>query len=118
MAVDMTEGLVVQLLQRNLDQGAQILKEHAALKAAFTAHVKEEQTLVKSLSSAFAKRPDGSPDFEGHEAYHSAVIAESRERALFYRELRQELIKKGVWGVVMILGALITYWWSGQVSGR
>lgn len=107
--------LIVNLLQRAIEQNEKILEEHTAIKAAFANHVMNEETLVKGLINAFPKRPDGSPDFEGHEAFHTALIDEARARTVLYRELRNELIKKGLWGLVMILGTLIAYWWTGHI---
>lgn len=113
---DQTTGaLIVSLLQRSIEQNERLLKEHSALKATVASHILNEETLVKGLINAFPKRPDGTPDFEGHEEFHTALIDEARARTVFFRELRHDLIKRGLWGLVMILGALIAYWWSGQL---
>ena len=113
----MTDPLIIQLLQRSIEQNEQILREHADQRAVLAAHVLDEERLIKGLIHAFPAKPDGTPDFEGHETFHSTLIAESRERTAFYRSLRQELIKKGLWGLLMILVALTSYWWSGQMRG-
>ena len=112
-----TDPLIVQLLRRCISQNEQILDEHVGIKEALASHVMNEETLVRGLIHAFPKKPDGTPDFDGHELFHSTLIEESRARTVFYRELRQELIKKGLWGLVLILSALITYWWTGQLRG-
>lgn len=110
-------SLIVQLLQRSIEQNDQILREHAELKATIANHTMNEESLVAGFAAAFPKKPNGEPDFEGHELYHSALIDESRARTVFYRDLRQELIKKGLWSLVMIMVALVTYWWGGQMRG-
>jgi len=112
-----TIPLVVQLVKRSIEQNDRILQEHGELKAALSAHTLDEANLVKGLMRAFPTKHDGTPDFEGHEAFHTALIEESRARTVFYRDLRHELVKKGLWGLVMILCALITYWWTGQTRG-
>jgi hypothetical protein len=110
-------ALIVQLIRRSIEQNDRILEEHADMKAALTNHALNEDNLVKGLLRAFPSKPDGTPDFEGHEAFHTALIEESRARTVFYRDLRQELIKKGLWGLVLILSALVAYWWTGQLRG-
>lgn len=116
---DMTDpanmALIVRLLQQSIGQNEHILAEHTALKNAVTAHVMNEEALVKGFLSAFPKKPDGSPDFEGHETFHTALIEEARERTVFFRGLRYKLIEKGFWGLMTVLGLLIMYWWSGHV---
>lgn len=113
-----TGALIVRLLQRSIEQNERILEEHDHIKASLVAHTVSEEALVKGLIAAFPKKPDGNPDFEGHATFHTTLIQESRSRTAFYRDLRQELIKKGLWGFLMILVALVTYWWSGQMHGR
>lgn len=112
-----TGSLIVQLLQRSIEQNERILVEHAELKATIANHTMNEESLVAGFAAAFPKKPNGDPDFEGHETFHSTLISESRARTAFYKELRNDLIKKGLWGLVMILAALVTYWWSGQTRG-
>lgn len=110
-----TGELIVRLLNRAIAQNEKILEEHTALKAALTGHVIGEEVLLKGLHAAFPKKPDGSPDYEGHEAFHTALIDEARERSAFFRGLRYKLLEKGFWGLMTVLGLLIAYWWSGQV---
>lgn len=111
----MADQIVIQLLQRCISQNDQILAEHEKFRETLSLHASREESLVRSLANAFPKKPDGTPDFEGHEIFHSTLIDESRARTVFYRELQHELIKKGLWGLVLILVALVSYWWSGQL---
>lgn len=111
----MADQVVINLLQRCISQNDQLLSEHEKFRASLEAHSAREESLVRSLANAFPKKPDGTPDFEGHEIFHSTLIEESRARTVFYRELQHELIKKGLWGLVLILVALVSYWWSGEM---
>lgn len=111
----MTDPVILKLLQRSIEQNEQIIADHARIRADLAKHVTTEEQLVKGLLSAFPKKPDGTPDFEGHEMYHAALIEESRERALFLRGLRYKLMEKGFWSLITVLGLLALYWWNGQM---
>ena len=113
----MSNELTVTLLNRMIEQNDAILAKLADNDRRLEEHTRADESVTKELFKAFPKKPDGSPDFEGHEVYHSALIEESRERAKMYRELQRELIKKGMWGILLVLGALIAYWWTGHVVG-
>ena len=65
------------------------------------------------FTAALPLRPDGAPDVEGHREYHTMLIEEGKARALLYRELRVELMKKGMLGLLAVLGFLIAFWWTG-----
>lgn len=114
----MTDQILLELVRKGLEQNEQILQEQKEAREALHKHMLEEEVLIKGLVAAFPKKPDGSPDFEGHEVFHSTLIEESRTRTKLYRELRHDLIRKGVWGVFVVLGVLISYWWTGQVKGQ
>lgn len=111
-----THEMVLHLLNRSVDQNDLILKRLAAADLKLDRHMSDEEGIIKGLIAAFPKKPDGSPDFAGHEDYHSTLIDESRARATFYRELQHEMIKKGLWGLLMILVALVVFWWNGHVG--
>lgn len=113
-----TAAMIVRLLQRSIEQNEQILLEHDAIKASITSHTTAEQSLINGIINAFPKNPDGTPDFKGHEEYHTALIEESRERALFLRGLRYKLMEKGMWGLFIVIWTLIAYWWTGQFRGN
>lgn len=112
----MSDAIVMQLLQRSIDQGDLILKELADAKETLKNHMSEEESLIQGLVAAFPKKTDGKPDFDGHASFHNTLIDESRARASFFRELQHELIKKGLWGLILIIGALAAFWWNGNVS--
>lgn len=113
-----SEEMVLQLLNRAIEQNEQIIKRLDTADAKIDRHVSKEETVMRGLTAAFPKKPDGTPDYEGHEVYHSTLIEESRAKANFYRELQHELIKKGMWGLVMILAALVVFWWNGSVPPK
>jgi hypothetical protein len=92
-----------------------IIERQEAIDARLDSHIAHEEGMLSGMAGAFPARPDGKPDFDGHKIYHTALIDQQKERAVLYRELRADLAKKGLWGVLMVLGALITYWWQHEV---
>jgi hypothetical protein len=54
---------------------------------------------IDDLHKAF---PGG--DWEGHRRYHEAIIRKMEDRAQFYKDLRNELAKKGLWALLVMLG--------------
>jgi len=71
-------------------------------------------TAMRNYADAFAKKPDGSPDYSGHQEYHTIQMEESRQRTALYRELRNELIKRGFFGALYVIGALVIYWYASS----
>lgn len=62
---------------------------------------------LRNISSAFAKNPDGTVDFDGHRRYHEAMIQAASAQEQFWRELKLEIAKKGVWGLLTIICGLV-----------
>jgi hypothetical protein len=63
----------------------------------------------KEFLGAFAKDLDNSPDLIGHRAYHEEVIAAVKAQTAFWRDLRYDLTKKGIWGIILVvLGLAVT----------
>jgi hypothetical protein len=60
----------------------------------------------KKLEGAFARNEDGTVDFDGHRRYHEAMIKAAEEQAAFWRELKIDIAKKGLWGLLVILCGL------------
>ena len=60
----------------------------------------------KKLEGAFARNEDGSVDFDGHRRYHEAMIKAAEEQAAFWRELKIDIAKKGLWGLLVIVCGL------------
>jgi hypothetical protein len=61
----------------------------------------------KSFTGAFAKDRDNNPDLIGHRAYHEEVIAAARAQTEFWKEMRLEMMRKGVWFLVLIVAGLL-----------
>lgn len=62
---------------------------------------------LRNISSAFAKNPDGSVDFDGHRRYHEAMIKAASAQEQFWQDLKLEIAKKGVWGLLTIIVGLV-----------
>ncbi len=75
---------------------------------------------LKNISSAFAKNPDGTVDFDGHRRYHESMIAAATAQEQFWRELKLEVAKKGVWGLLTIICGLVIVGLSAKfgIGGR
>ena len=64
-------------------------------------------TELRKINGAFPRNDDGSVDFDGHKRYHEEMIAAARAQTEFWRELRLDIAKKGVWGLLIIVCGLI-----------
>lgn len=67
----------------------------------------EVMEVLQKMNGAFAKNPDGSVDYDGHRKYHESMIAAAEAQTQFWRELKLEIAKKGVWGLLVIICGLI-----------
>lgn len=64
---------------------------------------------VRKIHGAFPRTHDGDTDFDGHRQYHEAMIRAAEAQAAFWNELKLDVVKKGVWGaIVIIVGLVIT----------
>jgi len=63
-------------------------------------------TEVKKIHGAFPRTDDGEIDFSGHREAHEAMIEAAKAQAEFWRELKLDVIKKGVWGLLIIVCGL------------
>lgn len=59
------------------------------------------------LHNAFPRTEAGETDIEGHRKYHEAMIKSAEAQAEFWKELRLDIAKKGVWGLLIILVGLV-----------
>jgi len=71
---------------------------------------------LRNISSAFAKNDDGSVDFDGHRRYHEAMISAATAQEQFWRELKLEIAKKGVWGLLTIIVGLVIVGLSAKLG--
>ena len=64
---------------------------------------------VRKIHGAFPRTHEGETDFDGHRQYHEAMIRAAEAQAAFWNELKLDVVKKGVWGaIVIIVGLVIT----------
>jgi hypothetical protein len=64
-------------------------------------------TELKKLNKAFPMTEDGTADIDGHRQYHESMIKAARAQEDFWKELRIDIAKKGVWGLLIILVGLV-----------
>mgnify|MGYP000101854468 CR=1 FL=1 len=62
---------------------------------------------IKKISTAFTTNEDGSTDFEGHRRFHEQKIRAAQAEAEFWRDLKLEIAKKGVWSLLVIVCGLV-----------
>lgn len=62
---------------------------------------------VKKIHGAFPRTNDGDTDFDGHRNYHESMIKAANAQEAFWRELKLDIVKKGVWGLLIILCGLV-----------
>jgi hypothetical protein len=75
--------------------------------AHFDKRFDEVMEQLKQMNNAFARNSDGSIDFDGHRRYHESMIAAAEAQTLFWQELKLEIAKKGVWGLLIIICGLV-----------
>ena len=62
---------------------------------------------MHKITGAFARNNDGSVDFDGHRRYHESMIEAAEAQTQFWRELKLEIAKKGIWGLLVIICGLV-----------
>lgn len=65
---------------------------------------------VDDLAKGF---PGG--DWEGHRLYHEAVIKKMEARTALYQELRLQLVTKGLWALLALMGVALWQYVKGKV---
>lgn len=71
------------------------------------AELKQMNDTLTEFSDAFPRNDKDEPDFTGHRDYHVAKIRAAQAEEKFWTELRLEVAKKGVIGVIVVLAGLI-----------
>lgn len=99
-----------------LDRQDTIIDKLSKFESELAGHMQREEAMLKQLENAFPKKSDGKPDVEGHRDYHTSLIEEAKGRAQLWRDLRGELVKKGIMGLVAVLAFLVVYWWNGEIK--
>ena len=59
------------------------------------------------INGAFATNADGTTDFAGHKQYHEAMIKAATAQEQFWYELKLEVMKKGIWSLLVIICGLV-----------
>lgn len=70
-----------------------------------------EQVLseLKSIKTAFPEDEFGNMDGTGHRRYHEEMIAAAKAQTAFWNDLKNELVRKGLFGLLVIaLGLMAT----------
>lgn len=67
---------------------------------------------IDALHEAF---PDA--DTVGHRMYHESLIKRIEARSKLYEDLRSDLAKKGLWALILTLGAAIWFYFKSKVMG-
>ena len=62
---------------------------------------------VKKIHSAFPRDDIGDTDFIGHREAHESMIKAAKAQAEFWNELKLDIAKKGVWGLLIIICGLV-----------
>lgn len=62
---------------------------------------------VRRIQGAFPRTEHGEVDFTGHREAHEAMIAAANAQKEFWQELKLDIAKKGVWGLLIIVCGLI-----------
>lgn len=71
---------------------------------------------LHGMVGAFAKNPDGSVDFDGHRRYHESMIRAANAQERFWVELKLEIAKKGVWGLLVVIAGLVIVGLSAKLG--
>lgn len=82
---------------------AHLNPEHAMLNQRLDEILEE----LKKINGAFPRDEEGRVDHEGHRKYHESLIKAAEAQEKFWQELRLDVAKKGVWGVLIIVLGLI-----------
>lgn len=62
---------------------------------------------LKMIKGAFPENDDGTIDAAGHKRYHEEMIAAAKAQTEFWREMKLEIAKKGLWGLLIVLFGLL-----------
>ena len=63
---------------------------------------------LRKINGAFPRDIDGEVDHEGHRKYHESLIRAAEAQEQFWRDIRVDVAKKGVWAaIIIVLGLLV-----------
>lgn len=95
------EAAIIRAIDSLRDEIGQRHVENTSINEEQSRKLDEVIRRVDDLNSAF---PGG--DWDGHRRYHETLIAKAEARARFYLDLRSDLAKKGLWVVILSVGAM------------
>jgi hypothetical protein len=68
----------------------------------------EIMTELRKINGAFPRDDDGEVDHDGHRKYHESLIRSAEAQEQFWRDIRMDVAKKGIWaGIIIVLGLLV-----------
>lgn len=62
---------------------------------------------IKKIHGGFPRDEEGETDFAGHREAHESMIKAARAQEQFWNELKLDVAKKGIWGILIIVVGLI-----------
>lgn len=96
------------------------MEQEVHLARSDTSHIDnrfdELLTELKKIHGAFATGDDGTTDFEGHRRFHEEKVRAAKAEAEFWKELKMEIAKKGVWSLLVIICGLIVIGFSAKIG--
>lgn len=88
----------IQALHTRQDEAA---RRQDSADAMLSAHAAREERMIAEFMEAF---PDGPGN---HRRAHESMIAAGKAQERFWNELRLDIAKKGVWGLLIVICGLI-----------
>jgi hypothetical protein len=87
-----------------------VRQELLATKRSLVEHVEEEMHMYNAALEGF---PNKDPISNKH--YHEQLINESEVRTKFWADMRTELGKYTLKGLIVVMTALVVYYWNGHI---
>jgi hypothetical protein len=104
-------GAVIRAVDSLRDEVGQRHAENTSTLEVMEGKLNEVITRVDDLHRGF---PDGDPD--SHCRYHETLIRKAEARADLYEELRAELVKKGLWALLVLMGIAVWQFVKGKLT--
>jgi hypothetical protein len=86
----------------------EIVQRHVENQSSTEVLAKKVETMVQVVDNVMKGFPDGDP--VKHREYHESLIAAAKAKEQFYRDLHHDLVKKGVWIVIVVAGGALLRW--------
>lgn len=106
----------MQHVERDASERSQLADEMHSLRLAILGNDRSISEVAELFRKAF---PHG--DIHAHREFHQAQMEAQRAQAEFWRALRLDIAKKGLWGVLVVLVGLMvagaSVWWEKVKSG-